>query len=98
MVAARHGFEGIYQLPTWDFVLRRDDGSAIRLHPQWTSLEVLSFPAEGWWGYDGPNLPPKAGLGKSDGPGTYNTYEVIGAGRMLKFDERKAPTWLETWQ
>ena len=87
-VAAQHGFEGIYQLPTWDFVLRRDDGSAIRLHPQWSTQKVVSFPAEG---HAEPVEPPIAGLGKSDGRGTYKKYKLIGAERTLKFAARRRP-------
>ncbi len=73
IAAARHGYQGgATRLPTWDFVLRREDGSAIRLHPQWSTLKVLTFLAEG---HAEPVEPPKAGLGKSDGRGTYKKYK-----------------------
>ena len=31
----------------WDFVLTRGDGSAVRLHPQWSKTAVESYAAEG---------------------------------------------------
>ena len=35
------------QLRIWDFVLKRADGSAVRLHPQWSTPKVETYFAEG---------------------------------------------------
>ena len=35
------------QLRAWDYVLNRSDGTAVRLHPQWSSEKVKIYPAEG---------------------------------------------------
>ena len=75
-------------LPIWDFVLRRDDGSAIRLRPQWSNTKVETFPAEG---HDVEVEAPAAGLGNSDGRGTYKRYKTIGAAGLVRFDGRKRP-------
>ena len=54
------------QLPVWDFVVSRSDGSAVRLHPSWSNRRVKVFPVEG---HELPVVPQ--GLGKSEGPGTF---------------------------
>ena len=35
------------QLPDWDFVLVRSDGSAVRLHPDWKSPKSPTFAVDG---------------------------------------------------
>ena len=32
----------------WDFVIYRDDGSAVRLHPEWSSVKVRVYPLDGY--------------------------------------------------
>ena len=78
------------KLPIWDFVLRRDDGSALRLHPQWSTNKVETYPAEG---HTVPVEPPARGLGASDGKGTFKAFKVIGTQAMLKFDGLKNQTY-----
>ena len=75
------------QLRVWDFVLTRDDGSGLRLHPQWKSTKVDTYAVEGGEGLQ----PPRAGLGESDGPGTYRRYKEAGNQRSLRFDATKRP-------
>ena len=70
------------QLRVWDFVLIRKDGSGVRLHPQWSTPKVESYAVEG---HDEEVQTPWAGLGGSDGPGTYKSYKEIGSQRMLRF-------------
>ena len=72
----------------WDFVLTREDGSALRLHPQWKGMEVETFAPEGHATEVGI---PRAGLGNSDGPGTFRRYKEIGMDGTLKFDAHKKP-------
>ena len=48
----------------WDFVLKRGDGTAVRLHPEWSSVKVSVYPIDG---YGEPLRPPQKGLGRSDG-------------------------------
>ena len=74
------------QLRIWDFVLTREDGSALRLHPQWTTTKVETFAAEG---HNTAVAVPQAGLGNSDGRGTYRLYKDIGMGYMIRFDASK---------
>ena len=74
------------KLPIWDFVLHRDDGTAIRLHPQWSNTKVETFNVEG---HVDEMQPPAAGLGRSDGPGTYKRFKDTGNSRTMRFDATK---------
>ena len=77
-------------LMVWDFVLHRADHTAVRLHPQWSTTKIESFPVQG---YAQEVEPPYAGKGKSDGPGTFVWYnEIIGNARTLRFDGNKRPS------
>ena len=72
----------------WDFVLIREDGSGIRVHPQWSTTKILTYDVEG----HGEEVEiPRAGLGKSDGRGTYARYRNLGTGDALRFDASKRP-------
>ena len=75
------------QLRVWDFVLTRDDGSGLRLHPQWSSTKVETYAVEGG---EGLQL-PRAGLGESDGPGTYKKFKEAGSQKILRFGGMKQP-------
>ena len=79
------------RLPCWDFVLHRADGSGIRLHPQYkgTVVETIEEPgdAEEW----AVTAPPRSGLGRSDGRGTYKKYKNIGITEKMRFDSSKKP-------
>ena len=79
------------QLPIWDFVVRREDGSGIRLHPSFkgTVVETIEEPgdAEEW----AVTAPPRSGLGRSDGRGTYKKYKNIGITEKMRFDSSKKP-------
>ena len=72
----------------WDFVLTRVDGSAVRLHPQWSTTDVESYAVEG---HAEEVEIPAHGLGESDGPGTYRHFKDLGTQRRLKFDGTKRP-------
>ena len=74
------------QLRCWDFILRRSDGTAVRLHPEWTKTTIPTFAVEG----QGVTQIPRNGLGMSDGHGTFRYYRNLGRERLLKFARRRA--------
>ena len=72
------------KLSVWDFLIVREDGTAIRLHPQWSTTKIEAFPAQG---YLEPVQHPAKGKGQSLGPGTYAWLkETIGTAETLRFD------------
>ena len=86
------GKKEVPKLPIWDFVLRRADGTGVRLHPQWTCKGVETSELEG---PASPTEPPKNGLGKSDGRGTFRKYVSIAAAGHFKFDFKKVPAKMQ---
>ena len=69
------------QLRDWDFILKRNDGTAVRLHPQWSEKTIPTFALE-----SAEEIPlPRNGLGQSDGPGTFKRYKMMGVERTLNF-------------
>ena len=74
------------QLRCWDFILRRSDGTAVRLHPEWTKTTIPTFAVEG----QGVTQIPRNGLGMSDWHGTFSHYRNLGRERLLKFARRRA--------
>ena len=76
------------KMPVWDFVLNRDDGTGIRLHPQWSdrSLETVEL-----GGHAEPIEIPRNGLGKSDGRGTFKKFKALGMTGSVRFDPSKLP-------
>ena len=80
------------RLPCWDFVLHRADGGGIRLHPQYkgTVVETIEEPGHAE-ALAVVTVPPRRGLGRSDGPGTYKKYKDIGITEKMRFDAFKKP-------
>ena len=76
------------QLRVWDFVLIRDDGTALRVHPQWSTTKIETYEGAG---HAEQGEPPTAGLGNSDGRGTYKYYKDVGTKGHLRFDPNKRP-------
>jgi hypothetical protein len=75
-----------YKLPIWDFVILREDGSAIRLHPEWKDGHIETWELEGHT----PEIePPVGGLGASDGRGTFRRYKEAQTKERLLFDKTK---------
>ena len=68
----------------WDFVLKRSDGTAVRLHPEWSNPKVSTYAVEG---HEETQI-PRNGLGMSDGRGTFKYYKEVGQARTLKFGRR----------
>ena len=81
-------FDPNVKLPVWDFVLHRQDGSAVRLHPQRTHTDVSWFDSQC---HQETVPPPRSGLGRSDGPGTVRRYKQEGVQGKFKFDANKNP-------
>ena len=80
------------KLPMWDFVLHRDDGTGVRLHPHWGDRKVEALPLVP---HADTVSPPAAGLGGTDGRGTFRKYKDLGVERKVKFDaarEKGRPT------
>ena len=75
-------------VPMWDFVLHRDDGTGVRVHPRRTTkdMEVCEV-----WGHLSQVQTPWNGLGRSDGRGTYRWYKNIGVSKKVRFDHNKVP-------
>ena len=68
MLSLVHMLVMTVRLPMFDFVIWRDDGARLYMHPNWRGIQI-----ECHEGYP-PNLPaqvPAKGVGKSDGPGTF---------------------------
>ena len=81
------------KLPMWDFVLHRDDGTGVRLHPHWSDRKVDAFDL---LPHADTVQPPKAGLGQSDGAGTFRHYAGLGVQRKYRFDaskEKQGSAW-----
>ena len=65
--------DGHPQLRAWDFILKRSDGTAVRLHPHWSQRDIPTFAVEGAEEIQ----IPRNGFGKSDGRGTYKYYKTV---------------------
>ena len=72
----------------WDFVLVRDDGSCLSLHPNYSNTKMTCK-----YGFaEEPDLEvPTTGLGGTDGPGTFKRITNKGVNASLRFDAQKAP-------
>ena len=78
------------RLPIWEFVLRRADGSAVRMKPRWGETKIGCQEGRGPWQDEEIPL-PKKGVGQSDGPGTYRYYKNLCHSFTLRFDPKKKP-------
>jgi hypothetical protein len=74
------------RLAIWDFELQREDNTGVRLHPSWKGSKVETFRIEG---HNQEVQPPEAGLGCSDGAGTYKKYKILGNQQTIRFDPQK---------
>ena len=73
----------------WDFIVVRDDGSAIRLHPNWsnTKVEIIGVPP----GLNDFEI-PRRGIDEICGPGNFKYLKNKPLQVFLHFDKTKAPT------
>ena len=86
-VAAKHRNEqdqGDFKV--WNFVLERDDGTLVSLHPNFSNTKV-SCQVGGWRSDDGEL--PKSGKGGTSGKGTYRYFINKHEDVTLRFDARK---------
>ena len=70
----------------WDFLIIRDDGSGIRIHPEWTKTKVRTVP------HHGPSSEmetPPWGFGTSAGEGSFQRYLRHGVDGTVRFDANK---------
>ena len=88
MLRKKKNHAGVPKLPIWVSVVQREDGTAMRLHPSWSTRKVEVFEAEG---HVNAIAPPRSGLGRSDGPGTYKHFKTIATRNTLRFDHTKRP-------
>ena len=91
------------KLLEWDFVIHRNDGTVVRLHPQWSSTKVNVYhpdwyaeplhPLKGAWEdrAEG-NAFRKSSRGEETEIGTFSLFKNFGVLKTLKFDHRKAPS------
>ena len=70
----------------WDFVLHREDGTSIRLHPEWKGTKVPTFDG---CGHKEPVPLPKEGPGGTNGRGTFKSYKQGSNKHTLHFDMSK---------
>ena len=82
----RDGAEQLVMPQRWDFLLLRDDGSGVRLHPARSSTMLTLCNVDPPWD---PVPPPQKGFGKSDRPGTFERYESVGTEVIWRFDGAK---------
>ena len=73
------------QLPVWDFVVSRSDGTALRLHPSWSNRRAKVFLVKGHELL----VMPILGLGKSEGSGTFGRYLLHNMVKEVRFDAAK---------
>ena len=79
-------------LPMWDFVLHRVDGTGVRLQPlicpsgaSALELELRGLPDTTEAALDHPAV--------IDAPGVTMSYKMIGAAKVYHFDQRKVKRW-----
>ena len=87
-MAQKEAGTGNKMLAIWDFVVHRDDGTGLRLHPRRTTTWIDTIEVEG---HREQVPPPSGGFGASDGPGTCRKYKNIAAVGRVRFNPRKAP-------
>ena len=67
-----------------DFLVRRADGTGVRLHPQKTKRTIDAYDEHP---HPQPVPTPRRGVGRSDGRGTFKRYKELGVTRTLRFKE-----------
>ena len=73
-------------------MVHREDGSGIRLHPEWSKTFVETFEEPGHAeALAVVTVPPRRGFGRSDGRGTYAKYKNTPGTKQMRFDAAKKP-------
>ena len=76
------------KLPEWDFLLIRQDMTAVRIHPE---NSKTSFSAREQQVMMPASPVPTKGIGKSDGKGTFLRMTIHKDRKVIKFDAKKKP-------
>ena len=79
-------WEGRDQMPQWDFMLKRNDGTVCCLHPNWSNNKVAFYEGIQDW------IPNGIGSGRKQGAFKRAAMRVD---RILKFDKSKTPSGVE---
>ena len=77
--------EAVEMLHQWDFVISREDGSFVLLHPRFSTTKIAcksQFPT-----FDGEL--PNTGPGGTSGPGTYKHFIVKNVDHVCRFDAKR---------
>ena len=69
----------------WDFVLSRNNGTRICLHPDFSSTKITSYQGDAPSDHE----VPASGKGGTSGPGTYKYFKNKGNQKTLRFDARR---------
>ena len=81
-------------LMVWDFVVFRDNGTLISLHPNFSDNKIRC--KEGLQAHLGPGPAssqeiPRTGKGGTSGPGTYKRFKFRNCDKVIRFDANKHP-------
>ena len=88
---AGKSWKGKKAMLTWDFLLKRSDGSVCMLHPNWSATKVEYFE-----GVPPENLEvPRNGLGGTNGRGYFRQRVAADVTAVLAFDSSKTPRGIE---
>ena len=77
------------QLLEYDFILTRNDGTAVGLHPQWRNRDIPTFKVRAT---EHTIKLTCDELGNADGPGRFKYYQTLGVARTLQF--KPGGTWV----
>ena len=77
------------QLRDYDFILTRNDGTAVGLHPQWRNRDIPTFKVRA---AEHTIKLTCDELGNADGPGRFKNYQTLGVARTLRF--KPGRTWV----
>ena len=77
----------------WDFVLVRDDGSRVALHPNWSNTSVECKFAQQ---LRSDTSVPRTGLGGTSGRGTFRIFSQKQVDCKMRFDAGKAKAKVAT--
>ena len=69
-----------------DFLVIRDDGSSLRLHPEFKTTKANAYAGEG---HASEVALPSSGKGGSSGKGTFQAYQNADVRRKVRFDAKK---------
>ena len=84
--AANVKWKGKDDMPQWDFMLKRNDGTVCFLHPNWSNNKVAFYEGIQEW------IPN--GIGSGGNQGVFKRA-AMRVDRILKFDKSKTPSGVQ---